>query len=229
MRRIQTLSSYNNKTSVFEYDLINKDLDVYIKRYPEFLSFYTLKGFLNAASSSKEEAMQTFAEVVDNKLSVCGYLDSYTSEILYMMGRLNEYSFANDRDARLFYSLSYLKNHSNYRALYKLARFNQNRGKETEAWDLYTRIEQQFDDIAEQKYLQPRESEYLFKVIFCKWKISMGYKYTTESKELMHKLLKIPEEVINNQKFYDDFYKESSEKYKTLVMERLKLQLKKMN
>ena len=228
MRRIEALSRYNNKTGYVKQDMVINNIDRCISKYPEFGSFRALKGYLYSLMSAKKEAIDTLTEYSDDIVK-CSYLNRYTSEILYTIGRLYEYAIGDDFNARAFYSFSASKNKYNIRPQYKMARFYQNRGMLKDAWFIYSFIEKQLDGIADQKFLQPRESEYLFKVLFCKYRISYGKNYESQRSALTEKILKVSREDIDSQVFYDEFYINESGKYKKLVMERLKLQLSKLN
>lgn len=228
MRRVEILSRYKNDTNRVNYDAIKQDIDSYIERFPDFLSFCVQKGQFAIIMNKKESAIQELNNCIE-ELNKYSYLDRYTSELAYILGRLYEYSEGDDYLARMCYSLSARKNIKNYRSLYKLARFYQNRGKYSEAWNLYSELEEQLYSIANQKYLQPRESEYLFKVLYCKYRLTSGRKYESERSELENKIRSISKDGIESQEFYDDFYKGFSGKYRKLVTDRLKMQRKKWN
>ena len=228
VRRMHELSNYIHKShALINQEHLDEDLNAYIEKYPEFVSFYALKGYMEIASNRKEVALQTLTDYSE-MLEEYSNVSAHVSDVLYSVGRLYEHFSANDIKARSFYSYSFRKNNNNYRALYKLARYNHNTGRKDLAWAQYTRIEDKLVHIAKQKVLQPREAEYLFKVWYCKLKLSSDEKYLQEQSSLIGRIRRIFEEVIDAQEFYDDFYQEKSRNYKMLVKQRLNIQLNKI-
>lgn len=138
-----------------------------------------LKNFLPLLKKNDKEEMYFYLagricelNFVENKQAVYFYRKAakrnMISDFLYDIGHSLEKVFGDDEHAIVYYRRAYLNDKSNYRALYKLALDQELRRQWTEAFNLYSRIVRQLQEVVEDNYAQGnaasvKEVDYLYK------------------------------------------------------------------
>lgn len=138
--------------------------------------------------------------------------DAYYAEILYEVGHYLEVK-GDSKSAIKYYFRAGEANSQNYRAIYKIAKDNENKNNYYEARRLYKIERSILENYEQEKCLQCREIEYIIKTDYFQWNIYK--KFGTEDDinntfRKLHRDVQLPE---YGTVFFDRFYKDEKETY----------------
>lgn len=215
--RMHDLAMVSENAKVYDIEKVIAKLTQMVDKYPEFISFYALMGHLSETDGQWKESARKYYEL---------YLKNaeggiYTSKVYYSLGHWWEVR-KNQQEAVRNYKKAYEVNEKNYRALYKIAKYNEHVLKNyAQAWTQYNMIQKQLEEIYFEGYIQPIENEYLFKVYYSKLMMKKRNEYAVEEDNLEEKLNALTRQKVENSLFFQEFYEEDSGRYFQYMLNRI--------
>lgn len=153
------LSSVLQKIPFQPYEEIEQRISRILAMDPNFYAAYAIRGF---AKRTEDQRMMEFVYDFERAIILCGK-HSYTSYLLYRMGKYFEVIRQDDEFAESYYSHAFHVDPHNYRAIFKLAMYQKKRNSWREALKLWDLILDLLKEKETSQSLQPIECAYLYK------------------------------------------------------------------
>ncbi len=155
----ESLLSALQKIPFQPYEEIEQRINRILKADPNFYAAYAIRGF---AKRTDDRRMTEFVYDFERAVLLCGK-HSYTSYLLYRMGKYFEVIGQDDELAETYYSHASHVDPHNYRAIFKLAMYQKKRARWPKALNLWDQILDLLGKKESSQSLQPIECAYLYK------------------------------------------------------------------
>lgn len=209
---------YQNDILYFPIEDLAERCQQLCREYKDFTNAKILLGMCYEPSrGSGNEALMAFDDVLKEMNESC-----FASAVYYWMGKRFETFTGKGKDAAMCYKLANERKEK-FRNYFKLAVIERNQGNYEKAIELFDAILGKLERKLDMHFADPLELEYAFKAYSQECYIYSRMSRYEKVIEMGENAIRIREEEINKNQYFQLFYDKEEAEYREVLRERLKL------